>query len=95
MFVRIGLPQEGNPAEILPADMAIRGYQQPGYLQEHILEPEMDEYFDSENEKIGKRTRQKELALHRKKILQKLMEREQVKYNNKNYFRKLETRLRD
>lgn len=78
LYVRIGLPQTSNETEILPADMAIRGYQQPGYLQEHQMEPELDEYFESENAKKDRRKRTKELALHRKKILIKLMEREKV-----------------
>lgn len=81
--MRIGLPQETNDAEILPADMAIRGYQTPGYLQEHELEAEMDEYFDSEKDKANQRTRKKELALHRKRILLKLMEREKVSFYSK------------
>ena len=33
IYVRISLPGEKEPISILPAETAIRGYQEPGYLQ--------------------------------------------------------------
>lgn len=44
LFIRVSLPGEKEPVSILPAETAIRGYQTPGYLQQHLLEPEDDEY---------------------------------------------------
>ena len=32
IYVRITLPSENEPINILPAELAIKGYQTPGYL---------------------------------------------------------------
>jgi len=80
LFLRIGLPGEKEEIEILPADMAIRGYLTPGYLGQHINEPELDEYFESNRDKHRRWRETKDLALHRKKILMQLIEREKVKF---------------
>jgi len=57
---------------------SIKGYQEPGYLQEHIGEPELDEYEKSRNANFQNWRYKKDLAIHRKKIIEKLIGREKV-----------------
>ena len=76
MYIRIEFAGETDPVNILTANLAIKGYQAPGYLQKHENDPDMDEHFKNRDKELEKWRRDRDLGLHRKKILQQLMDRE-------------------
>ena len=79
LFIRLALYEERiEKEEVLPADMALRGYQMTGYLQEHDLEPELDEWLGIKDKEKDRYQREKELAFHRKNLMMKLLDRKDV-----------------
>lgn len=77
-YMRIEMVNEEKPSALFGAETAVKGYQYPGYLLDNMKQPELDEYEEARRKKLDKRAKRKELALHRKKILMQLMDREKI-----------------
>lgn len=77
MYIRLDMHTEFYKEDhILLSHQSALGYEMPGYLQENLNHPEIDEHEEKKIEDAARHRQAIELAIKRKKLLIQLMERE-------------------